>query len=371
MQTTGRLRRVTAAVGLAVALAVLVALFHRSWPPAVRGYALQVPGCDGGRVLTLWWQTRVSLKGIGEVYPEAFTGRAALVTIGPSGASASPLPEGLTPVTWAADGGMRIALGTRSQRGGSVQVVGGPAGPLQIRGLGGSDGPSSLAFGRDGAELCSLSDEGDGRACALALADLTTGGSRLLAHLPGRAQHVAWSPDGALIACLVGSPPGAKLVIVSSRTGTVVGPMRGGAWASMAWAPGGTRLALVSGDGVGLTVIDAPDGEPDVLPSTDCGGGDAVGLAWSPAGDVAYVSFTGGRGGVSGIAAFSRDGGRPHVIWTGDSPLVGGLAVSPDGRWVLASPRGVLTAVSTRDTTPPRVLVDAPHAAVEPVAWAQ
>jgi hypothetical protein len=118
----------------------------------------------------------------------------------------------------------------------------------------------------------------------LTLYDPATGRSTQLASLPGRVEASAWAPDGSRLALVVDllDEQGVAVrqeVVVAGTDGsaaTVVGPRTAGFLQGLAWSPDGTTLAFA--DDYQVLAVLAGGGTPHLV----SGRGNALLVGWSP-----------------------------------------------------------------------------------------
>lgn len=214
---------------------------------------------------------------------------------------------------------------------------------------------------------------------------------------PGYVESLAWSPDGATLAVgvdtvgaayegwvvlydlkgvpraswravsqdiegLAWSPRGDRIVTAGAaeyamwtNTGTLLyrNDSASTTGYTASWSPDGSRVAF--GSAGGPLIIDAGTGFPIYTPA----GGDWVGVAWSPRGDLIATG-----GGLGSIALYSPNGTRvAHVDGFGGGPFFGmPISWSPDGSMLVTLAAGGndgpggLAIVSAGNLTPLRTL---------------
>lgn len=179
----------------------------------------------------------------------------------------------------------------------------------------------------------------DGAATTIFLTDGTGASTRVLARLPGRAERLAWSPDGARL-LLDGDAAGDfELQVVDATSGAAfaLAPSPASNEGGASWSPDGTRVAFFSdrdGDFAGY-VVDSAGGEPTRI--TPPGLGAVTDLAWSPDGrSMAFATSAGVDGEVWIVAADGTGARRVTELAGATQP-----AWSPDGRALAISAQPV------------------------------
>lgn len=265
----------------------------------------------------------------------------------------------------------------------------------QIPGLGGnprrviSNVGSAVSFSPDGQQLAFIRNLADAGEDILMIAGANGGGERKLAvrKLPNFFRSIAWSPDGKMIACSVGS------FVPSYNTYLVGLGVEGGkeeqigsqSWMFMgqlAWAADGRALILAASEqeagsfetqqiwhvsypegearritndlnnynGVSLTADSnrlvtvqsetsssiwlAPNGDANRAGRTTSGAGQVDGrdgLAWTPDGKIVYASNASGN---LDVWMMNADGSNQRQL-TENSRINNDPTVSPDGRYII------------------------------------
>jgi dipeptidyl aminopeptidase/acylaminoacyl peptidase len=174
------------------------------------------------------------------------------------------------------------------------------------------------------------------------LFDTNAAGPRLV-EVTGSVRQVRWSPAGAALAVAV-SPTATvddgmvrqRVIVVDPATGAVRATVEHAAkLGAVTWSPDGRRLALIAGN----HEHDPSAGRLMIVPATGGGPREAV-PGWS--GDFAHVAWTGpdellavtDTGVVSQLARVRlKPGGEEMLsVSTPGQPILGGLALSADGR---------------------------------------
>jgi len=156
------------------------------------------------------------------------------------------------------------------------------------------------------------------------------------ARTPGEIAQVAFSPDGTRIA---GAGYYSALGQVWSAADAA--PLfelqgHGTRLRSVAWGPGGERIA--TGDEAGVVVMhDAATGE--AVAQFEAVTGDATALAFSPDGSVLAVGSSRGEVALWRLGADERDTGERDAIWPPHSGGITALAFSPDGSLLITAGR--------------------------------
>ena len=240
---------------------------------------------------------------------------------------------------------------------------------------------SAVSFSPDGQRLAFVREYSSGDS-AVILANADGSGDRALATRKGPAlfYSVAWSPDGKKIAC-VGMNPASDIVEVDVESGTEKAiTAQKWNWVEQAvWLSDGSGLVVVASDKespLQLWRITYPDGEVQRI-TTDLNnyfsvsitadskslvtkqgnaisnlwsqsGGDVgsvqqitsgsarrdgwSGVDWTPDGRIVYTSSASGR---PDLWIMDPDGGNQKQLTVDRGSLAFGLAVSPDGRYIV------------------------------------
>jgi WD40 repeat protein len=289
-------------------------------------------------------------------------------------------PRGGYGLVVSADGAL-LAVGAPA--GGAAVWAAGGEGPMRVLRDGGAR-TNDLAFTPDGARLVTAGHDGDVRVWAadgsrpptvlaagtsplvkirvapdgLRAAAGALDGRLWLLDLEGKAAPRALLHDGAVFT-LAYAPGGARLAsgsgdghvrIFDARTGAQLArvPLPGGAIFDVAWAPDGRTLAAASEDGVARLL--AADGTP--RGAFGAPGVPLAALAWSPdGGRLATASLDGSARG------FRVDASGADVRLRGHRDRVLRVAFSPDGTRVLtASIDGTARLWPADGERPPLVL---------------
>jgi len=146
------------------------------------------------------------------------------------------------------------------------------------------------AVGRDEARLAFTRVAGGSR--ELWLAGIDGSDPRALLTEGGPWSRPAWSPDGATLAVVGGTPSAGRIFLVDPESGSArpLSPSEPGGQSDPAWSPDGKRIVFVRGTGprAEIAVADVATGAVERLTTNDVEEGSP---AWSPDGErIAFVS---------------------------------------------------------------------------------
>ena len=126
------------------------------------------------------------------------------------------------------------------------------------------------------------------------------------------------------------------------------GPQRNGSVFSVVWSPDGKRVA-VTAVGYGVQIYNAATGKLlDTYPASSqaslstktgattlSGGSGAMATAWSPDGTLMATSFFGSYG--NSVQVWNTTTNKLVLNYTGNADVVGSVAWSPDGKYIVSS----------------------------------
>lgn len=238
------------------------------------------------------------------------------LTTGKQAALLAPEAFGVNAVFFTADGHAAVAsvAGDMALRG-TVKLYEAPGGRKT-----GEKADLVRAVSADGRLIALQS--GQWEKATIGVLDLSTG--KEAARFPAGSAPIAFSPNGDWVANIV--HPGASVVVRRTLTGKAMGTIRGEAWAfeRLAVSPDGSTIAT-AGRGRGIQLWSTRDGAQ--LRSLDKRPG-SVGFAWSR--DSKRVVTAGAE-----IQYWDVETRKP-ASGPALSPVVLGVAISPDGKLLAA-----------------------------------
>jgi Tol biopolymer transport system component len=249
-------------------------------------------------------------------------GRRSVVVRHPADGSAATVTDRLAaPALTAAfsrDGRLAAApLRTRDV------VLRGARPPARVRGRRG-EWPVALAWSADGRRVAIAAERPRSAASTITVADGATGRAVRRFRVPGRAEALGWSPDGRRLAYAAGEIV-AKVVLLDVATGSrrlVASPRAQQGGGAPAFSPAGL-LAVLDYSGVRLG---GPAGRIGLR------GFVAHGLEWSPDGRSLALALLGGDVRPALAVVDAVDGSAaPRILGRPLSQAVEHLAWSPDG----------------------------------------
>ena len=333
---------------------------------ATTGKAIRTLPGHGLPISSLAWspdRRRLAAGAVGAVPDGSFEVEIWDATTGKEVLSLKGLDGSVNKVAWSPDGRQLATAGYSS----TVRISDATTGEEIRTFRGHTDGVGALAWSPDGKRLASGSSDGtiriwdaardpetrilhsqdtifavawspDGRNLAtsggenVAVWDMATGNvTRLLGGHVGGSYGLAWSPDGKYLAS--GDAHG-TVAIWEAGTGRRLHELKGHSgviWA-LAWEPDGHRLAS-GGDGKTIKLWDVGTWK-SIQPLGGDPRGKFVGLAWSPNGQFLASTVHTSWGSRYFAHVWDLATGKQLSFHANLSCGHGGVAWSPDGRWL-------------------------------------